>query len=101
MSIEFINQIHQRQPWDENLFDPLRSFSIRDPKNAWKDLVALAGHAQFEKLYPVYFKTLLDLVSSSHNADMAYITSSVFQRKFLIKIICTLNLQNHLPCFRP
>lgn len=71
MSIEFIKQIHQRQPWDETLFDSLRSFSIRDPKNAWKDLVALAGHAQFEKLYPVYFKTLLDLISSSHNADMA------------------------------
>ena len=50
MYVEFIKQIHQRKPWDESLFDSLRSFSIRDPKNAWKDLVALAGHAQFEKL---------------------------------------------------
>jgi [glutamine synthetase] adenylyltransferase / [glutamine synthetase]-adenylyl-L-tyrosine phosphorylase len=71
MSVEFINQIHQRVPWNETLFDTLQSFAIHDPKNAWKDLVVLSGHAQFKKLYPDYFKTLLELISSSHNADMA------------------------------
>jgi [glutamine synthetase] adenylyltransferase / [glutamine synthetase]-adenylyl-L-tyrosine phosphorylase len=71
MSLELINKIHRRQPWNKTLFKPLQSFFLRDPKNAWKDLVALAGHAQFEKLYSNFFNTLLELISSSHNADMA------------------------------
>lgn len=85
MSVELINQIHQRQPWDETLFDSLQSFAIRDPKNAWKDLIALAGHTQFKKLYPNYFKTLLDLISSSHNADMALHNFERFSEKITDK----------------
>lgn len=81
MSTELIHQIHQRQPWDETLLDSLQGFALRDPKNAWKDLVALAGHAQFEKLYPDFFKTLLELISSSHNADMALHNFERFSEK--------------------
>ncbi|MZH03503.1 MAG: hypothetical protein F3745_08960, partial [Nitrospinae bacterium] len=81
MSVELIHQIHQRQPWDEILLEPLQSYSLRDPKNAWKDLIALAGHAQFEKLYPDFFKALLELISSSHNADMALHNFERFSEK--------------------
>ncbi len=81
MSVKLIHQIHKRQPWDETLFDSLQGFALRDPKNAWKDFVALAGHAQFEKLYPEFFKTLLELISSSHNADMALHNFERFSEK--------------------
>jgi glutamate-ammonia-ligase adenylyltransferase len=81
MSVELIQRIHQLQPWDETLLEPLQGFSLRDPENAWKDLVALAGHALFEKLYPDFFKILLELISSSHNADMALHNFERFSEK--------------------
>jgi glutamate-ammonia-ligase adenylyltransferase len=78
-----IYRIHQRQPWDETL--PLQAFGFREPETAWKNLVALAGHAQFEKLYPDFFRILLELISSSHNADMALHNFERFSEKFLDK----------------
>ncbi|MDE0848091.1 MAG: bifunctional [glutamate--ammonia ligase]-adenylyl-L-tyrosine phosphorylase/[glutamate--ammonia-ligase] adenylyltransferase [Nitrospinaceae bacterium] len=78
-----IYRIHQRQPWDETL--PLQAFGFREPETAWKNLVALAGHAQFEKLYPDFFRILLELIASSHNADMALHNFERFSEKFLDK----------------
>ncbi|MBT5958302.1 MAG: bifunctional [glutamate--ammonia ligase]-adenylyl-L-tyrosine phosphorylase/[glutamate--ammonia-ligase] adenylyltransferase [Nitrospina sp.] len=77
---ELIRRIHQCQPWDETL--PFPDLGFRDPETAWKDLVALAGHAQFEKLYPDFFQILLELISSSHNADMALHNFERFSEKF-------------------
>ena len=78
-----IYRIHQRQPWDETL--PLQAFGFREPETAWKNLVGLAGHAQFEKLYPDFFRILLELIASSHNADMALHNFERFSEKFLDK----------------
>ncbi|MBT3508501.1 MAG: bifunctional [glutamate--ammonia ligase]-adenylyl-L-tyrosine phosphorylase/[glutamate--ammonia-ligase] adenylyltransferase [Nitrospina sp.] len=78
---ELINKIHQRSPWDENLTEPLRGLGFREPESAWKNLIALAGHAQFEKLYPDFFHVLLELISSSHNADMALHNFERFSEK--------------------
>ena len=78
---ELIYRIHQRQPWDETLSEPLRGFGLHEPETAWKDLVALAGHAQFEKLYPDFFQVLLELLSSSYNADMALHNFERFSEK--------------------
>ena len=78
-----IYRIHQRQPWDETL--PLQAFGFREPETAWKNLVALAGHAQFEKLYPDFFRILLELIASSHNTDMALHNFERFSEKFLDK----------------
>ena len=82
---ELIQRIHERKPWDESLLEPMRGFSLRDPENAWKDIIALAGHAQFEKLYPGFFNVLLTLISSSHNADMALHNFERFSEKILDK----------------
>jgi|FLOH01.1.fsa_nt_gi [glutamine synthetase] adenylyltransferase / [glutamine synthetase]-adenylyl-L-tyrosine phosphorylase len=81
LSAELTQRIHQRQPWDETLFATLQGFGLRDPENAWKDLVALASHAQFEKLYPDFFKVLLELISRSHNGDMALHNFERFSEK--------------------
>jgi [glutamine synthetase] adenylyltransferase / [glutamine synthetase]-adenylyl-L-tyrosine phosphorylase len=81
LNSELIYRIHQRQPWDETLSEPLRSLKIREPETAWKDLVALADHAHFEKLYPDFFKVFLELISSSHNADMALHNFERFSEK--------------------
>lgn len=78
---KLISRIHQHQPWDEALSEPLKGFALRDPENGWKNLVALASHAQFEKLYPEFFKVLLELISSSHNADMALHNFERFSEK--------------------
>ena len=80
---KLITRIHQCQPWDETL--PLQAFGFREPETAWKNLVALAGHAQFEKLYPDFFRILLELIASSHNADMALHNFERFSEKFLDK----------------
>ena len=80
---KLITRIHQCQPWDETL--PLQAFGFREPETAWKNLVALAGHAQFEKLYPDFFRVLLELISSSHNADMALHNFERFSEKILDK----------------
>ncbi len=80
-SVEMIQRIHQRQPWDATLSKPLQGFGLRDPETAWKDLVGLASHAQFEKLYPDFFKVLLELISSSHNGDMALHNFERFSEK--------------------
>ena len=63
----------------------MQGFAFCDPKNAWKEIVALAGHAQFEKLYPNFFKILLTLISSSYNADMALHNLERFSEKFFDK----------------
>jgi [glutamine synthetase] adenylyltransferase / [glutamine synthetase]-adenylyl-L-tyrosine phosphorylase len=78
---ELIYRVHQRQPWDESLSEPLLALSLREPETAWKNLVALAGHAHFEKLYPDFFQVLLELISKSHNADMALHNFERFSEK--------------------
>ncbi len=77
-----IHRVHRCQPWDETLSEPLRDFGFREPKTAWKNLVALSGHAQFKKLYPDFFQTFLELLASSHNADMALHNFERFAEKF-------------------
>ena len=84
-NVELINRIHQRLPWDGKLSEPLRDLGFREPESAWKNLIALAGHAQFEKLYPDFFHVLLELISSSHNADMALHNFERFSEKILDK----------------
>ena len=81
LSEELIQKIHQRHPWDETLSEPLKGCSLRDPENAWKNLIGLAGHAQFKKLYPDFFKVLLELISRSHNGDMALHNFERFSEK--------------------
>ncbi len=78
---ELITRIHRCQPWDETL--PISGF--RQPETAWKDFIALASHAQFEKLYPDFFRILLELLSSSHNADMALHNFERFSEKIADK----------------
>ena len=97
---ELICRIHQRQPWDETLSQPLRGFALRDPENSWKDLVALAGHARFEKLYPDFFKVLLELISGSHNADMALHNFERFSGKILDKDYLYTQLTESPPFFK-
>ena len=82
---DLFQRIHERQPWNTTLLKPLQEIAFRDPKNAWKELVALAGHAQFEKLYPNFFKVLLTLISSSYNADMALHNLERFSEKIFDK----------------
>ena len=96
---ELIYRIHQNQPWDETLSEPLQGFSIREPEAGWKNLVALAGHAQFEKLYPDFFKVLLKLVSSSHNADMALHNFERFSEKISDKDYLYTQLTESPPLF--
>ena len=60
MNKELIYRIHQREPWNEALSEPLQSLAFCEPETAWKDLIALAGHAHFEKLYPDFFQVLLE-----------------------------------------
>ena len=85
MKEDLIDRIHTREFWDDSLLEPLQDYALRDPKTAWKDLVSLAGHAQFEKLYPAFFKVLLELISSSHNADMALHNFERFSEKITDK----------------
>ncbi len=82
---DLIDRIHQRQAWDEILSEPLQGFMLREPVTAWKDLVALSGHAPFEKLYPDFFQIFLNLLSSSHNADMAVHNFERFSEKIADK----------------
>ena len=82
---ELIKRIHERQPWDEALLKTMQGFAFCDPKNAWKELVTLSGQAQFEKLYPDFFKVLLKLFSSSYNADIALHNLERFSEKIFDK----------------
>jgi [glutamine synthetase] adenylyltransferase / [glutamine synthetase]-adenylyl-L-tyrosine phosphorylase len=99
MPVELTHRIHQRQPWDETLLEPLQGFALREPEAGWKNLVALASHAQFEKLYPDFFKVLLKLVSSSHNADMALHNFERFSEKISDKDYLYTQLTESPPLF--
>ena len=80
MPVELIHRIHQCQPWDETLLEPLQGFALRDPKMHGK--ISLLGcPCPIEKLYPDFFKTLLELISSSHNTDMALHNFERFSEK--------------------
>jgi [glutamine synthetase] adenylyltransferase / [glutamine synthetase]-adenylyl-L-tyrosine phosphorylase len=85
MLAKFVQRIHERQPWDETLLKPMQGFAFLQPKNAWKELMALASHAQFKKLYPDFFKILLTHISCSYNADMALHNFERFSEKILDK----------------
>jgi [glutamine synthetase] adenylyltransferase / [glutamine synthetase]-adenylyl-L-tyrosine phosphorylase len=99
MPVELTYRIHQRQPWDETLLEPLQGFALREPEAGWKNLVALASHAQFEKLYPDFFKVLLKLISSSHNADMALHNFERFSEKISDKDYLYTQLTESPPLF--
>ncbi len=83
---ELIHKIHQRQAWDTTLTGLLQGYGLHEPEIAWKDLIALSGHTQFEKLYPDFFQVLLNLLSSSHNADMALHNFERFSEKIADKV---------------
>jgi [glutamine synthetase] adenylyltransferase / [glutamine synthetase]-adenylyl-L-tyrosine phosphorylase len=85
MTLDLISRIHKCQPWDEILIDPLQKCALQDPKKAWKNLLTLANHTQFKKLYPNFFKILLRLLSKSYNADMALHNLERFSEKILDK----------------
>ena len=66
----------------------MQGFAFCEPENAWKELVTLAGQAQFEKLYPDFFRTLLKIISSSYNADIALynlerFSETIFDKDYL------------------
>ncbi len=82
---KLIHSIHQRMRWNKTLSKPLQGLGIREPETAWKNLIALAGHANFEKLYPDFFQMLLEMISNSHNADMALHNLERFSEKILDK----------------
>ena len=85
MTEELLQRIHERQPWDKVLLKPMQGFAFCEPENAWKELVTLAGQAQFEKLYPDFFRALLKIISSSYNADIALHNLERFSGKIFDK----------------
>ena len=99
MNKELIYRIHQREPWNEALSEPLQSLAFCEPETAWKDLIALAGHAHFEKLYPDFFQVLLELIFSSHNADMALHNFERFSEKISDKDYLYTQLTESPPLF--
>ncbi len=82
---ELIHRIHRGEPWNPALSEFLKGKGFREPETAWKNLLALAGHANFKKLYPDFFRVLLEMISSSHNADMALHNFERFSEKFFDK----------------
>jgi glutamate-ammonia-ligase adenylyltransferase len=80
-----IDRIHKHLPWDESLSEPLLSLGFHAPDTAWKNLIDLSGHVHFEKLYPDFFQNLLEMISNSHNADMALQNFERFSEKFIDK----------------
>lgn len=77
-----IEKIHNCQPWDDDLEAALKDFGFQNPSNSWQDFISLSQSANFKKLYPHFFPSLLQVSKRSHNADMALHNLERFAEKF-------------------
>lgn len=70
-STDLISFLYQKKSWDDRLTGPFLSLGFEDPKTAWRNLTALGGQVNFEKLYPTFFPSFLEFLGQSYNADLA------------------------------
>ena len=70
-STDLIIFLYQKKSWDDRLTGPFLSLGFEDPKTAWRNLTALGGQVNFEKLYPTFFPSFLEFLGQSYNADLA------------------------------
>lgn len=82
---DLIQWIHQSRPWDDRLAESLKPFGFAVPKQAWQNLITLAGQANFPDLFPQFFATLLELLAKSYNADIALNNLERFSGKIVDK----------------
>tara|TARA_Y100000588_G_scaffold189003_1_gene202950 strand:+ start:1190 stop:4381 length:3192 start_codon:yes stop_codon:yes gene_type:complete len=77
-----VEKIHNCVPWDPGLASSLGIFGFQQPSKSWKDFISLAKCTDFNKLYPNFFSSLLDLSARSHNADLVLHNLERFVEKF-------------------
>ena len=77
-----VEKIHNCVPWEPGLASSLVIFGFQEPSKSWKDFISLAKCTDFNKLYPNFFSSLLDLSARSHNADLVLHNLERFVEKF-------------------
>ena len=77
-----VEKIHNCVPWEPGLASSLVIFGFQEPSKSWKDFISLAKCTDFNKLYPNFFSSLLDLSARSHNADLVLHNLQRFVEKF-------------------
>lgn len=82
---DLFQKLYEDAPWEEGIENFLKEFAFAEPRKAWKYLTKLAGHANFEKLFPGFFPTFLELLSKSYSADGALLNFERFAGQTLDK----------------
>ena len=67
--LKLFTAIHNRDIWQDSFEEPLRIHKLLEPKNSWSSLIIISGQLNFQRLYPNFFKSLLNLIGTSYNPN--------------------------------
>ncbi|MBI5427863.1 MAG: bifunctional [glutamate--ammonia ligase]-adenylyl-L-tyrosine phosphorylase/[glutamate--ammonia-ligase] adenylyltransferase [Nitrospinae bacterium] len=84
-SADICQWIYQNRPWDALVETSLGESGFSEPQNAWRNLTALAGQANFQELFPAFFPAALELLAGSFNPDVALSNFERFAEKLYDK----------------
>ena len=91
---KLLNSIHTCAPWGNSFQEPLEACKFLETKKAWGNFLILSSHVNFKKLFPKFFKSLIELTSSSCNPDLALhnferFTQTIKDKNYLYTILST------------
>ena len=68
---KLIEAFHNSTPWRDEFLEPLETLEFKDSKKAWEVFLSLSDHCDFLSLFPNFFASLLEELSSSYQPDLA------------------------------
>ena len=91
---QLFNSIHNCEPWQDSFEESLRAHKFLEPKKAWKNLITLSSHSNFQRLFPKFFKSLIKLIASSYHPDLALhnferLAQTINDKNYLYTILST------------
>jgi glutamate-ammonia-ligase adenylyltransferase len=91
-NLQLYNSIHTCDPWEESFEKSLREYNFIEPKKAWKNILTLSSQANFEGLFPGFFKLFIKTIGSSYHPDLALnnferFTETIEDKNYLYTIL--------------
>ena len=91
---KLFNSIYNCDPWQDSFQKTLREYKFLEPKKSWENFLLLSGHVNFQRLFPDFFKTFIELIKKSYNPDLALhnferFTQTINDKNYLYTILST------------
>lgn len=93
-----INYVFEKKPIDELISNALKKLGFSHPKSVFNNLLILAGHIDFKKLFPDFFQKLILELAESFDPDRGLNNFERFSEKIFDKnyFYTILNNEHHI-----